>query len=449
MRLTTRLKIEKFLDKTIIESIEPWIKMLKEGNLQHYEKNLNKSLIDVHNFISEQLLCDSSTDLFEELKEEGKRLGASKIEERNMPIRLSTGYQLSVPSPYVKALRNDWEGSRHILANHWKIIKGSSPLLYDKVAYCSALCPSYDFAHQTLMKFGTKMSLSSVRDISNRLADHVFEYGEEKLMLDKQDTLAGKRVVIALDGGRTRTRIYNGKTNESGQATYETAWKEPKLFVIDVLDEHGQPCKNELPIYGCRFAEQSVLDLLKSYLKKLEIDKAKQVQILADGAPWIWNHIKPMLQSLGVKTSRIIETLDYYHASGYVHDLVEHIPGKVNEKYKPAYLKQFKEWLWHGKTKEIVRVCKSLFKRPSQLINRWIEYLSKHDKKTQYTNFEANNLMCGSGIIESGIRRIINLRFKNASTFWKKETVEKLYFFRAALLSKRWDLVMNNLASNT
>ena len=56
--------------------------------------------------------------------------------------------------------------------------------------------------------------------------------------------------------------------------------------------------------------------------------------------------------------------------------------------------------------------------------------------------------MCGSGIIESGIRRIINLRFKNASTFWKKETVEKLYFFRAALLSKRWDIVMDNITTD-
>jgi hypothetical protein len=53
--------------------------------------------------------------------------------------------------------------------------------------------------------------------------------------------------------------------------------------------------------------------------------------------------------------------------------------------------------------------------------------------------------MCGSGIIESGIRRIINLRFKNAATFWDKNTVEKLYCLRAALLSKRWDTFIRNI----
>ncbi len=72
-------------------------------------------------------------------------------------------------------------------------------------------------------------------------------------------------------------------------------------------------------------------------------------------------------------------------------------------------------------------------------------YLEKHEKRMQYADYKADNLMCGSGIIESGVRRIINLRFKNTSAFWDKPTVEKLYFLRAALLSKRWDTVIQNL----
>jgi hypothetical protein len=67
----------------------------------------------------------------------------------------------------------------------------------------------------------------------------------------------------------------------------------------------------------------------------------------------------------------------------------------------------------------------------------------------QYTDFEQNKLMCGSGIVESAIRRIINLRFKNAATFWNQDTVEKLFCLRAALLSKRWDTLINNLANVT
>jgi hypothetical protein len=63
----------------------------------------------------------------------------------------------------------------------------------------------------------------------------------------------------------------------------------------------------------------------------------------------------------------------------------------------------------------------------------------------QYADYQANKLMCGSGIIESGIRRVINLRYKSNATFWNQDTVEKLFFFRGAVVSKRWDNIFNNL----
>jgi hypothetical protein len=66
----------------------------------------------------------------------------------------------------------------------------------------------------------------------------------------------------------------------------------------------------------------------------------------------------------------------------------------------------------------------------------------------QYADYESNGLMRGSGIVESAIRRIINLRFKNASTFWLPENVEKLYFLRAALVAGRWNIVMDNIAKS-
>ena len=124
------------------------------------------------------------------------------------------------------------------------------------------------------------------------------------------------------------------------------------------------------------------------------------------------------------------------------------MPKSIKPVTKKAFLKQFKAWLWDGESAKITAVCKDIFIRPSKLIKRYMNYLEKHQVRMQYTEYEEKGLMCGSGIIESAIRRIINLRFKNASTFWKKERVEKLYFLRAALLSKRWDLVMNNLANS-
>ena len=55
---------------------------------------------------------------------------------------------------------------------------------------------------------------------------------------------------------------------------------------------------------------------------------------------------------------------------------------------------------------------------------------------------------CGSGIVESAIRRVINLRFKSPSTFWNKANVEGLIFLRAVFLAGRWATLMQNLVTN-
>ncbi len=421
--------------------------MLESGNLYGFELDLLNALNITYDKICEELMTRTSEQITDELISNGKALGARKIEVRQTSLRLATGHKISIMSPYVKEPGKDWMASRHLLENHWNTIGRCTPFLSDKVGFCSALGPSYDLAHQTLSKFGVDVSVSSVRDITNRLANRCFDQGEENLVLEKNESLAGKKVIISIDGGRTRIRNYIEGDSDANQLKYETPWCEPKLFVIDVLNNDGQIDNYKLPIYGCRFSEEDLFALLERYLIKLEIDQAEQVQIVADGAPWIWNNTKPLLTRLNVEPSKIIETLDYYHATQYLHLLIDEMPVRIGKKQRASYLKQFKMWLWTGMVDQIIQICRKIFKRPNQLVKRWICYLEKHIGRTQYAEYEKDKLMCGSGIIESGIRRIINLRFKNASTFWKKEVVEKLYLLRTSLLSKRWNLLINNLSS--
>jgi hypothetical protein len=291
------------------------------------------------------------------------------------------------------------------------------------------------------------MCVSLVRQLTNYLADYCQDQGEANLMLYNGENLVGKRVVISTDGGRTRTRDYTGQRTAADYGKYKTPWCEPKLFVIDVLDQFGEVDRKGLPIYGCRFDQDDLFNLLRKYLEQLKIDQVQEVQIIADGAPWIWNHLRCLLLELNVKPQAITQTLNYYHASGYVHQLVEQMPGRINKRQRKCYLAQFKEWLWQGKSDLIVEQCKKIYQRSSDVVKRWINYLDKYQDKTQYADYKEDRLMCGSDIIESAIRRIINLSFKNAATFWDKQTVEKLYCLRAALLAGRWDNLIFNIAN--
>ncbi|GJM01493.1 MAG: hypothetical protein DHS20C07_31720 [Methyloligella sp.] len=413
----------------------------------NFELRLEKLLMELSNEISSILINQASEDLAVSLKKQAYAKGGRKAIFRPLRFRLRTGHIVQTMGLYVKKLvdQAEWLGSRHLLENHWTIIGGSSPAHYDRVVFCAMLSPSYDIAQQALTKFGVEQTISGVRTLTNSLGTHC-EDREVELSTQPSDDLKDKQVVIGIDGGRTRTRCYTGQANKAGQATYETPWREPRLFTIGVLDKQGKLEKEYPPIYGCRFDEEAIIDLLGQYLKHLNIHQAKLIQIVADGAQWIWNRVKGLLIDLGVDTCRIVETLDYCHAVSYIYKLVGHLPNRVGKPARRSYVKQFKQWLWQGKSVDIVAKCKELYKRPSSDVNCWITYLEKHIPRTQYTDYEINGLMCGSGIIESGIRRVINLRFKNAGTFWKEHVVEDLYFLRAILLAKRWDLMINNLA---
>ena len=48
-------------------------------------------------------------------------------------------------------------------------------------------------------------------------------------------------------------------------------------------------------------------------------------------------------------------------------------------------------------------------------------------------------LPLGSGAIESGIRRVINLRLKSNAIFWREPNAESMLQVRAQVISNRWD----------
>jgi len=62
--------------------------------------------------------------------------------------------------------------------------------------------------------------------------------------------LAGKRVRVSLDGGRTRVRInHRRRRTKKVFHRYSTPWREPRVVVIEILNEEGRPDPLKLPLY--------------------------------------------------------------------------------------------------------------------------------------------------------------------------------------------------------
>lgn len=230
----------------------------------------------------------------------------------------------------------------------------------------------------------------------------------------------------------------------------------PDLIVILVIDESGEiERKNELPFYDVTVDNiHKTMAKLTETLILLEAEKAKEIQFLGDGIPFLWDNIAQTFTNAGINAEKVVYTLDYYHAAQHLSDLVKILPQK--EGNQQQWFQKLKKYLWKGEISTMIdklkRFCKEQKVKIVKEIKNQFAYFERHIDHMQYKNFRERKLLCGSGaacpetsVVESAIRRIINLRFKNVSSFWLEEHLEPLCFLRATFLSGRWSIFLNNL----
>lgn len=423
-------------------SSKKWFAKLLSGDLYELEQELHQWLLSLYDQICEVLLKEfSKSKTFEKVQRNlAKKKGMKKLTMRSVELQLRTGSKVKYDSFYAKKVSKDYQGSRHLSHLHWNVLEKSGTMYQSLSCLLSVICPSFMLSKSILNYQGIPANFDRIRNLSLSMSERC-KTNRTKIQLQEGETLAGKRVLIAIDGGRTRMRKYKAENQNSRSRQYETPWQEPKLFVITTVDQKGKTNKEELPIYDSCFGDDETFAILRQYLKALEIDQAKDVQFVADGALWIWNRVKPMLIELGVKEDKIIETLDYYHAMEHLYQLLEY----VDKDQKESMSKKLKQALWKGDIKEIKKWVKKGIPGVNLEAFTPYKYFHKNRNRIDYQRLRKEKRPCGSGVIESGIRRIINMRFKCPSTFWYPENVEKLILMRSMALSGRWEIMINNL----
>jgi len=56
-----------------------------------------------------------------------------------------------------------------------------------------------------------------------------------------------------------------------------------------------------------------------------------------------------------------------------------------------------------------------------------------------YARLAASKMPIGSGVIESTIRRVVNLQLKGASIYWHKKSAEAVLLLRSYYKAGRWN----------
>jgi hypothetical protein len=305
---------------------------------------------------------------------------------------------------------------------------------------------SFKEASNILKERGTPIGVNTIRKIAQRFSQRA-QAAKVAQPYIYDESVAGYRVVISTDGGRVRIRKNKrGPKTSKGRNRYFTEWREPKLLAIYAIGAEGKMQRNFHPLIdGTMKGPDAVFDLIKYYLGNLDISRATKILFIADGARWIWNRVKALMQSLGIEKSKYYELVDFYHA-------VEHL-GKVadlrkgwNKKERKKWIKKHRRLLLNGAVDQVIDAIQEICRgRHSKKLTVEKNYFIRNRYRMHYNTAKKTNFPIGSGAIESAVRRVINLRFKGASIYWLEQTVEAMIKLRAFYKAGRWE-VLKNLA---
>jgi hypothetical protein len=148
---------------------------------------------------------------------------------------------------------------------------------------------------------------------------------------------------------------------------------------------------------------------------------------------------------MGVDCKKITEIIDWTHAKQNLNKAFETLSKKKSEKVDYNH---FKNLLFSGRIRNIVDEVKALLKvrATSKIMKKLKNYFVSNESRMQYATNRAKKLPIGSGVIESAIRRVINMRVKSPGSFWKLDSAETVIYLRAQLLYGRWENLTANWA---
>ena len=98
--------------------------------------------------------------------------------------------------------------------------------------------------------------------------------------------------------------------------------------------------------------------------------------------------------------------------------------------------------LFEGNTEEIINICNEIATtKRAKAVKQKMKDIKEHAHRMNYKAFKKQGIPTGSGMVESMIRQVINLRLKGCGKFWKKENAQKMLMVRSWWVAGRFDIL--------
>ncbi len=214
-------------------------------------------------------------------------------------------------------------------------------------------------------------------------------------------------------------------------------WHEVKLAtVIDASDI-------DAPFYvaSTEKAEAFGLKLWRA-LDTRGMDPKNLAQVIADGAPWIWN-------LADLHFPGVTQLLDFYHAAEHLHQTAAALwPEGIANAWWHRRLEQLKA----GELGNFFAALKLIAKRrttsdPAVSPERLLQYFEENRKRLGYAEALNRNLPIGSGVVESAGRHIVQQRLKQSGMRWSLAGAQAILNLRTRHRNGQFEQYWENYAA--
>ena len=239
---------------------------------------------------------------------------------------------------------------------------------------------------------------------------------------------------VPMVGGAVAGRA--GKAPDGRARTREV--KLAALFTQTRIDDAGRPVRDpDSTSYLASFAPAAEFaTLVHAEARRRGADHIRQLVVLGDGAPWIWNLATTILPEA-------TPIVDLYHAREHLHDLAAGLTGTLGDAH-PDWLAARLADLDAGNIETLVTETERLLhpQLPDDIANdtaKALGYFKTNAHRMRYAYFRAHGLFVGSGVVEAGCKSIVGQRLKLSGMRWNIPGATGILTLRCHQASDRFD----------
>ena len=327
------------------------------------------------------------------------------------------------------------------IRQHWGLSAHQqlSPALQDRFAFTVTATGSYEQAAAVATNWDCPADDTTLHTLTQRLGARAEAQTRQRLAAAPAEVTpqraASDLTVLELDGWHVRHRGPGWGKQRTQKARVE--WHELKTGVAYRQDQAGQTAGgrgvlSEKVLVSWQGEPLELGRRLHWEALRHGLGRSRQMLVVADGAPWIWN----------VAADRwpgATELLDFYHASEHLWELGRALPR--DEAVVAAWVAPRRHRLRHGQERAVLRELAAL--RPprgaaGEVVRREQGYFAEHAGRLNYRALARRGWPIGSGAVESACRQR-QCRFKRPGQFWTARGLRQLGALIEARANGHWE----------